>query len=120
MDLSRLGILSSEASSTDNEYRTILCASTGILFDYKIVEGSVHPLQLGKVEFEEENDKTGGLLLCLAKTIHHTTKYVDLDSVLLGLLHLLSLKKVGVFAYSFIKNTGSGRCTAAEMQLICT
>ncbi len=65
--------------------------------------GKDPPLQLGKAEFEEENGKNGGLLLRLTKSIHHTTKYVVLDSGFCVLAAPIALKKVGVFADSLIK-----------------
>ncbi len=86
-----------------NEYHTICCGETGILFDFEVVEGRDRPTQLGRPEYEVEHGKTGGLLLRLTKSIHQSARYVVLDSGFCVLKGLISLVKSGVFACSLIK-----------------
>lgn len=86
-----------------NEYHTICCGLTGIMFGWEIVEGKDRPRHLGKPEFEEQLGKTAGLLMRLCKPIFHTSKYIVLDSGFCVLSALIALKKVGVFAGSLIK-----------------
>ena len=80
-----------------NEYHTICCGLTGIMFGWEIVEGKDRPRQRGKPEFEEQLGKTAGLLMHLCKPIFHTSKYIVLDSGLCVMSALIALKKVGVF-----------------------
>jgi len=47
--------------------------------------------------------KTAGLLLCLMQCIHHTAKYIVLDSGLCVLAALVALKRISVFAGALIK-----------------
>ena len=72
------------------------------MFDFELREGKDHPSELPPAEFLEEGI-TAGLLLCLTKTIHHTSRYVVLDSGFCVLLALLALKKKGVYAGALIK-----------------
>jgi hypothetical protein len=85
-----------------NEYHTICCGVTGILFDLELREGKDCPSELPPAEFSEEGIMAG-LLLCLTKTIHHTACYVVLDSGFCVLLALHALKKKGVYAGALIK-----------------
>ena len=86
-----------------NDYHTICCGETGILFDFEVVEGRDRPTQLGRPEYEVEHGKTGGLLLRLTQSIHQSARYVVLDSGFCVLKGLISLVKSGVFACSLIK-----------------
>jgi len=45
-----------------NEYHTICCAESGILFDFEIVEGNDRPREMSAAEFADKG-KTAGLLL---------------------------------------------------------
>ena len=85
-----------------DEYHTICCGMTGILFDLELREGKDHLSELPHAEFFEEGMKAG-LLLCLTKTIHYTAHYVVLDSGVSVLLALLALKKKGVYVGALIK-----------------
>ena len=62
-----------------NEYHTICCADTGILFNFEIVEGNDHPCDMPPAEYASKG-KTAGLLLCLTKSAHHSACFVVLDS----------------------------------------
>ncbi len=85
-----------------NEYHTICCAETGILFDFEIVEGNDRPREMPAAEFADKG-KTAGLLLRLTKSVHHSARYVVLDSGFCVLKALVELQKVGVFAGALIK-----------------
>jgi hypothetical protein len=84
-----------------NELHTICCGETGILYDLEMVEGDDAPPQI--VPDFSGHSKTAGLLLRLTRSIHHTAKYVVLDSGFCVLKALIELRKVGVFAGALIK-----------------
>ena len=84
-----------------NEYHTIACAETNIIFRVEIVEGRDHPPELA-VEYSELG-KTPGLVLRMTKSIHGTGRVVVMDSgfgVLQGLIELL---KVGLYSSAVVK-----------------
>ena len=83
-----------------NEYHTICCGLSGILFAMELVEGKDRPRQLPS---PPANQKTTQLLLALCKTLYGTGKIVVLDSGFCVLQGLIALKKVGVFAHAVIK-----------------
>ena len=83
-----------------NEYHTICCAMSSILFRIEMVEGKGRPNELPS---DPRTKKTQGLLLCLCKTIQGTGKIVILDSGFCVLEALVALNKVGVFAGALIK-----------------
>lgn len=85
-----------------NEYHTICCGLSGILFDFEIVEGKDHPTELPPPEFSGFG-ATAGLLLRLTKSIHNTARYVVLDSGFCVLQALVALRTFGVFAGALIK-----------------
>lgn len=85
-----------------NEYHTICCGLSGILFDLELVEGKDRPKELGDPEFVEHGN-TGGLLLRLTKSIHNTARYVVLDSGFCVLAALAALRSLGVFAGALVK-----------------
>jgi hypothetical protein len=86
----------------DNEYHTICCGETGILFDFEIVEDTDCPHDMPHAEYTDKG-KTAGLLLCLTKQVHHSACYVVLDSRFCVLSALVELQKVGVFAGALIE-----------------
>ena len=83
-----------------NEYHTICCGISGVLFQLQIVEGKDHPKELPT---QPKNKKTTLLLLEMTRPIHNMGKLVVLDSGFCVLEGLIALKKVGVFAYAVIK-----------------
>ena len=85
-----------------NEYHTICCAITGILFDFELVEGKDHPNELPPLMYVEFG-MPGGLLLRLTKTIHGTGRYVILDSGFCVLKAIVGLRQHGVFSGALIK-----------------
>ena len=85
-----------------NEYHTICCAITGILFDFELVEGKDHQKELPPEMFVQFG-KTGGLLLRLTKTTHGSGRYVILDSGFCVLKAIVGLCQHGIFSGALIK-----------------
>jgi hypothetical protein len=85
-----------------NEYHTIACGVSGILYAMEIVEGADEPRQRPRKEFENLG-KTVGLLLRLTKSLWGTGKALVLDSGFCVLQGIVELKKKGVFAAALIK-----------------
>ena len=86
-----------------NEYHTICCGKTRILYQLELVEGKERPAELGPRPYENLGGKTVGLLLRLTRPIHTTGRCVILDSGFCVLKGLVELRKVGVFASALIK-----------------
>ena len=82
-----------------NEYHTICCGLTGILFAMELVEGKDRPTQLPS---PPPHMKTTSLLLELCKSLYGSGKVIVLDSGFRVLKALIALKKVGVFAHAVI------------------
>lgn len=84
-----------------NEYHTICCAKSGVMWALEIVEGKDAPPQVEP----EHNDKgkTVGLLLRLTRQLYGTGKVVILDSGFCVLQGIIELAKHGVFASALIK-----------------
>ena len=85
-----------------NEWHSICCAQSGVMYAVELVEGKDHPPQLGNPEFNEKG-KTVGLLQRLTRRLWHTSKAVVLDSGFCVLQGLVELRKKGVFAAALIK-----------------
>ena len=85
-----------------NEYHSICCSFSGIMYGIEIVEGKDRPRQLNKPEYHEKG-ATASLLLRLCKPLFATGKLVILDSGFCVLQALLTLKQYGVFASAVIK-----------------
>ena len=83
-----------------NEYHTICCGLSGVLFRMKIVEGKDAPPQLNTTPSKK---KTAELMKELCTAILHTGKILVLDSGFCVLEALVELKKAGVFAHAVIK-----------------
>ena len=83
-----------------NEYHTITCGVSGILFGIEMVKGKDQPPELPA---DPRDKKTVNLLLCLCKSLYGTGKIVILDSGFCVLEALIALRKVGVFAGALIK-----------------
>ena len=86
-----------------NEWHTICCAISGIMYWIELVEGKDRPNQMGPEEFSEKGGKTVGLMLRMCQPIWHTGKVVILDSGFCVLKGIVELKKVGVYASALIK-----------------
>ena len=86
-----------------NEYHSICCGLSGIMFAIEIVEGKDHPKELEQDENDKKIGKTGALLLRLCKSIYTSGKVVILDSGFCVLSAIIALRKKGVFASALIK-----------------
>ena len=85
-----------------NEYHTIACAVSNVLFQVELVEGKDEPRERGQKQFDDLG-KTVGLLLRLTKPLWSAGKVVVLDSGFCVLKGIVELKKKGVFAAALIK-----------------
>jgi Transposase IS4 len=85
-----------------NEWHTICCGLTGILFAVELVEGKYRPKDRPPEDFDNVG-KTVGLLLRLTKKLWSTAKVVVLDSGFCVLKGIIELQKRGVFAAALIK-----------------
>ena len=85
-----------------NEYHTICCCSSGIMWGIDLVEGKDHPPQLGIQQYDNFGS-TVGLLLHLLLPIYHKGFAVILDSGFCVLKGIIELRKKGVFASALIK-----------------
>jgi hypothetical protein len=85
-----------------NEYHSICCGESGIMYGIEMVEGKDRPQQLGRPE-HGEHGTTAGLLLRLTRCLWFTGKVVILDSGFCVLKALIELGKKGVFASALIK-----------------
>jgi hypothetical protein len=85
-----------------NEYHSICCGESGIMYDIELVEGKDAPREQPVPEHNEKG-KTVGLLLRLCKHIYGTGKVVILDSSFCVLQGIVELKKVGIYASALIK-----------------
>ena len=85
-----------------NEYHSICCSTSGIMFGIELVEGKDRPRQRGSDEYHEKG-KTAALLLRLSKPLFATGKIVILDSGFCVLAAILNLKQNGVYASAIIK-----------------
>jgi hypothetical protein len=87
---------------TGNEYHTIACGITSIIFYMEMVEGKGRNKDLGKMEFEELG-KTVGLLLRMTQHIWNTGRVVILDSGFCVLSGIVELAKRGLHGGALIK-----------------
>ena len=88
-----------------NEYHSICCCLSGIMYAVEIVEGKDRPQQKPKEKFSDvtKNGQTTALLLRLCESIFHIGMIVVLDSGFCVLRAIIELKKRGVFASALIK-----------------
>ena len=64
-----------------NDYHTICCGESGIIYGWWIVEGRDHTIPMGRPDFETSNNmKTVGLMLRLTRALWITGKAVIMDS----------------------------------------
>lgn len=85
-----------------NEYHSICCGLSGIMYLVELVEGKDEPPGRPDKEFNDLG-KTVGLLLRLTLPLWHTSKTVVLDSGFCVLKGIIELRKKGVFAAALIK-----------------
>ena len=80
-----------------NEYHSICCGLSSIMFAIELVEGRARPKELPS---DPKTKKTTCLLLRLCKSMYSAGKVVILDSGFCVLEGLVELKKVGVFVFA--------------------
>ena len=80
-----------------NEYHTVCCSLSGILWQMELVEGKDSPSQI--VPKLSNEGKTVGLLLCVLEPIFAKGMVVILDSGFCVLRGIIELKKCGVYAH---------------------
>ena len=85
-----------------NDYHTICCCSSGIMWGIDLVEGRDHRQQLGIQQYDNFGS-TVGLLLHMLSPIYHKGFVVILDSGFCVLKGIIELRKKGVFATALIK-----------------
>ena len=85
-----------------NEYHSVCCAVTGIMWGIELVTGKDRPSELGRPMYDELG-KTVGLLLRMLEPVFHTGRYIVLDSGFCVLRGIVELRRRGVFACALIK-----------------
>ena len=87
-----------------NEYHTVCCCTSGIMWGIDLVEGKDRPRALGQQQFDDMGS-TVGLLLRMLTPIFHKGYVVILDSGFCVLKGIIELRKKGVFASALINKT---------------
>ena len=85
-----------------NEYHSICCSVSGIIFAVKLVEGKDQPKELPQPSGDEYSP-TVKLLLRLTKLLYGAEKIVILDSRFCVLKGIIELCKKGVYSSALIK-----------------
>ena len=86
-----------------NEYHTIGCGQTAIIFFLELVEGKDRPRQKPRPLYEDRGGKTVGLLLQMTKNIWNTGRLIILDSGFCVLKGIVELQQHGLYASALIK-----------------
>ena len=84
-----------------NEYHTIICGKSGVLYSMELMEGKDAPPQRLK-EFLLMG-KTVSLLLRLTRSIWGSSRVLVLDSGICVLKEIVELRKKGIFGAALIK-----------------
>ena len=85
-----------------NEYHSICCSTSGVMYRLELVEGKDQPPRLPAKQYSDLG-KTVGLCLRLTSSIHGTGNVVVMDSGFCVLKAITELKKKGVFSSALIK-----------------
>lgn len=86
-----------------NEWHTIACGKSGILFFVELVKGQDRPAWMGNKKYDEKGGPTVGLMLRMTEPIWHSSRVVVMDSGFCVLLGVIELKKKGLFGTALIK-----------------
>ena len=87
-----------------NQYHTICCGESGIMYGWYIVQGMDYLIPMGRPEFQTSpNMKTVRLMLRLMRALWSTGKAVIMDSLFCVLKGLLETRKRGVYVSELIK-----------------
>ena len=87
-----------------NEYHTISCARSGVLYQLELVKGKDRPKELGKSKWQDRGGPTVALLLRLKTKLNGIRKIIVLDLGFCVLQGIIELQKVGCYATALIKN----------------
>lgn len=85
-----------------NEYHTVCCGISGVMWAIELVEGKDAPLERTNICFADK-PKTVGLLLRLCSSIFQSGRVIILDSGFCVLQGIVELCQRGVFASAVIK-----------------
>lgn len=85
-----------------NEYHTIACALTHIIFRVELSEGKDRPAGSAPQD-ESAFGKMGGLILRMTESLRDTLRVVIMDSAFCQLKTIIEMRKRGIFATSVIK-----------------
>ena len=85
-----------------NEYHSVCCGVSGIMYAIELVEGKDRPKELPPKKYHEKGSTTA-LLLRLTESIAHSGRAVIMDSGFCVLKSLTALASVGVFASAVVK-----------------
>ena len=85
-----------------NEYHTITCAKSKVIYNVRIVEGKDRPRVMGKKESEEKG-VTASLMVRMKKQFWGTGKVVVIDRGFCVMEGLISMVEKGVFGLALIK-----------------
>lgn len=86
-----------------NEYHTIACAATHIIFHVELVEGKDRPASRGMLQHEAEYGKMGGLILRMCESIMSSGRIVVMDSAFCNLRAAVALAEQLTFCIMVIK-----------------
>ncbi len=86
-----------------NEYHTICCGLTGIMFGIDLVEGKDRPVELSANDDPNGRGKTVELLARMCAPLTQTGKIVTLDSGFCVLSAIILLATMGIYAAAQIK-----------------
>ena len=106
---------SQESHPFGNEYHTVCCAKSGILYSLKIVKAKDRPRDSGPLKFNNEG-KTTGLLKCLMHLIWNTGHFVILDSEFCVLLWNSVMVSIG---WLLSRREDTGQSILIGMILTC-
>ena len=86
-----------------NEWHTICCAMSVVVFFVDLVEGKDIPTERGNLEFEADYVETGGLIMRMTNPLFVTGKAVVMDSGFCVLKGLVGVLAHGVYGTTVIK-----------------
>ena len=85
-----------------NEYHSVCCGLSGIMYFIELVEGKDCPKEIPPPKFHEKG-KTSGLLLQLTESIAHSGRVVIMDNGFCVIDAILNLASAGIFSSAVIK-----------------
>ena len=100
-----------------NEWHTICCAMSVVVFFVELVEGKDCPKERGNPEFETDYGSTGGLMMRTKNPPFDTGKAVVMGSVFCVLKGIVGMLAHGVYVTTVIKKKNIGPSTEREIPL---